>query len=204
MRGLSISFGRLLALVCGAGLWLALPATAQRGAMVMPQNLAELVDEAGTIVRGHIVSAHVEPHPELTNLTTVVVTVKVETALKGDPAQTFSFRQYLWDIRDKHNATGHRKGQRVLLLLTKPSEYGLSSPAGLEQGRFLITTEADGKPAAVNGVGNAGLFRNLKPVLEKRGVSLPAPLAARVEAERAEPIPLNELEELIRSLVKNP
>jgi hypothetical protein len=107
---------------------LAPSAAGQRGAMVLPQNLAELVDESATIVRGHIVSAQVEPHPELTNLTTVVVTVQVEATLKGEAGQTFSFRQYVWDIRDKQNAAGYRKGQHVLLLLIQASEYGLSSP----------------------------------------------------------------------------
>ncbi len=172
--------------------------------MVLPQNLAELVDESATIVRGRILSARIEPHPELTNLTTVVVAVQVEATLKGEAGQTFTFRQYVWDIRDKQNAAGYRLGQRVLLLLIKPSEYGLSSPAGLEQGRFLITVGADNKPVAVNGAGNARLFHNLKSVLEKRGISLSSSQAERVRAERAEPIPLDELEELIRALAKNP
>ena len=62
----------------------------QEGAMVRPENLAQMADEAATILRGRIVSVRMEPHPQLTNLQTVLVTLQVDQVLKGQPAQTFS------------------------------------------------------------------------------------------------------------------
>jgi hypothetical protein len=41
------------------------------------------VQRAGTIVRGNVVSATVEPHPQFPNLQTVVVTLSVSKVLKG-------------------------------------------------------------------------------------------------------------------------
>ena len=176
------------------------PARAQRGAMVLQQNLAELVDEAATAVRGRVVSAQVEPHPELQNLDTVVVTVQVERVLKGQAGATFTFRQFFWDIRDRANAVGYAKGQRVLLLMIKPSEVGLSSPAGLSQGRFQITRGPDGELMVGNGAGNLGLFRGLAPILQKKGVQLPEHLAQVVAEDGGRPMRLKDLEDIIIAL----
>ena len=176
------------------------PARAQRGAMVLQQNLAELVDEAATAVRGRVVSAQVEPHPEFENLDTVVVTVQVERVLKGQAGATFTFRQFFWDIRDRANAVGYAKGQHVLLLMIKPSEVGLSSPAGLSQGRFQITRGPDGELMVGNGAGNLGLFRGLAPILQKRGVKLPEHLAQVVAEDGGRPMRLKDLEDIIIAL----
>src|SRR5689334_6672897 len=70
----------------------------QDGAIVRPQNLAQMTDEAAIILRGRVVSVRMEPHPQLTNLQTAVVTLQVDQVLKGQSAQTFSFRQFTWDF----------------------------------------------------------------------------------------------------------
>ena len=176
-------------------------AEAQRGALTIPQALPELVDEAGIILRGRVLSARVEPHPELQNLYTVVVTLRVERTLKGEAGETFTFRQFIWDVRDRSNAAGYRKGQHLLLLLIKPSVHGLSSPAGLEQGRFRIERTADGREVAVNGAANAGLFEGLESALEKKGAQVRAPLAARAQPHKSGPVALDDLEEIIAALV---
>ena len=61
----------------------AAPAFAQRGAMTVPRNLDQLTDRASDIVRGTVVSARVEKHPELSNLDTVVVTLRVHDTPEG-------------------------------------------------------------------------------------------------------------------------
>ena len=114
------------------------PAFAQRGALTVPRNLDQLTDRAADIVRGTVLSAHVEKHPELTNLDTVVVTLRVSETLKGQAIGTYTFRQYIWDVRDRYDNAGYRKGQELLLLMNEPSRYGLTSPVGIEQGRFRI------------------------------------------------------------------
>ena len=176
-------------------------AHAQRAAITLPRHLGQLVDQAATILRGYVLLARVEPHPELTNLYTVVVTLRVQETLKGSAEQTFTFRQYIWDIRDRYDTAGYRKGQHLLLLLNRPSEYGLSSPAGLEQGRFRILRDPQGNEVAVNAHGNAGLFRNLPAHLSQKGVQLSPRLSSLVAQQRAGPVSLDDLRELIRQLV---
>lgn len=185
-----------LLLVCLA---LATPGAAQRGALVRPANLQQLVNQSAVILRGHVVSAHVEPHPDLQKVMTVVVTLKVQETLKGQAGQTFTFRQFIWEFRDIQDAAGYKKGQELLLLMNPPTRYGLSSPAGLEQGRFRIIQQ-QGERYAVNGHGNAGLFRSLESRFAQKRVQLPPTLAAVVSQQRPGPLRLDDLKDLIRQV----
>ncbi len=189
--------------ICAAALFivfLSSPSSAQRGAITLPQNLGELVDEAAVIVRGQVVSARAEPHPDLQGLPTVVVMLRVAETLKGTTEAAFTFRQFVWDVRDRSESRGYRKGDHLLLLLIKPSPYGLSSPAGLEQGRFRIVLDSTGRQVAVNDHGNAGLFRELAPRLKAKGVALSPRLAAMVAQASPGAVPLDDLRELIRQM----
>jgi hypothetical protein len=177
-----------------------LPALAQRGALVQPRNLGELVAQSTTIVRGAIISARVEPHPDLNNLSTVVITLRVRETLKGEAGETLTFRQFIWDVRDKYDAAGYRKGEDVLLLLNPVTSYGLTSPAGLDQGRFRISRDALGREVAANGRRNAGLFDRLPQQLKSKRLNLPPQLAALANQSAPGPIELVMLRELIHSL----
>lgn len=180
----------------------AAPAFAQRGAMVLPRNLDQLTDRANDIVRGTVLSARVEKHPELTNLDTVVVTLRVTESLKGGAAGTFVFRQYIWDIRDRWDAAGYRKGQDLLLLLNAPTRYGLTSPVGIEQGRFRIEPDGKGGFTALNGTGNVRLFEGLSGAA-RQGIALSPAGESLVAKHRKGPIALGELESLIRAFGEN-
>ena len=125
LRRASLALGLVL-----FGLTSARPLLAQRGALTRSRNLGELVSQSAVILRGHVVSVRAEPHPELTNLWTIVVTLRVREVLKGDAGPTFTFRQFIWDIRDRYDAAGYRKGQELLLLMNPTTRYGLSSPVG--------------------------------------------------------------------------
>lgn len=181
-----------------------IPVAAQRGALTASQNLSQLMEESAVIVRGHVASAKVEPHPELTGLWTVVITLRVHETMKGQVGETYQFRQYIWDLRDRQDAAGYAKGQELLLFLTAPSPYGLSSPVGLEQGRFRITRDREGTRYAVNGRGNAGLFRELKPELERRRLSLSPRLSQLTTQHRRGPIALDDFRELVRQVAGGP
>ena len=181
----------------------AAPAFAQRGAMTVPRNLDQLTDRASDIVRGTVVSARVEKHPELSNLDTVVVTLRVHDTLKGSAAGTFTFRQYIWDMRDRYDAAGYRKGQDLLLLLIAPSEYGLSSPAGMDQGRFRIERDRAGREVAVNGTDNLRLFDGLASA-DKSVATLTPKQASLAARHRKGPVELAELEAMIRAFSRNP
>lgn len=176
------------------------PASAQQGALTVPRNLSQLTDRAALIVRGHVVGARVEKHPEFVNLDTVVVTVRVRETLKGAQRSTYTFRQYLWGLRDRLDASGYRKGQELLLFLIEPSAHGLSSPAGLDQGRFRIERNAVGDEVAVNGQGNFRLFDGLAAEAAKEGANLSPASLRLVDAPQGGPVAVAALTRLVREL----
>jgi hypothetical protein len=180
----------------------AAPALAQRSALTLPRNLEQLTDRASDIVRGTVVSAHVEKHPELDNLDTVVVTLALTDTLKGPARESFTFRQFIWDVRDRQDAAGYRKGQELLLLMIPPSRYGLSSPAGLDQGRFRIERDRRGRATAVNGMGNFRLFDGLA-TQRPAAASLTARQAGLIAKHRKGPVDAAELIAMIRVFAEN-
>lgn len=175
----------------------ALPAVAQRGAITAPRNLEQMTDRAADIVHGTVVEARVEKHPELANLDTVVVTLRVRDTLKGAARETYTFRQYIWDVRDRYDAAGYRKGQELLLLMNAPSRYGLTSPVGIGQGRFRVLRDG-GRATALNGAGNQRLFAGLG-----QDAARPAAITARqaglIAKHRRGPVDLEELTAMIRA-----
>jgi hypothetical protein len=177
----------------------AVPAWAQQGALTIPRNLQQLTDRAAHIVRGNVVSARMEKHPEL-GLPMLVVTMRVRETLKGPAQQVFTFRQYVWDIRDRMDAARYRKGDDVLLFMIAPSRYGLSSPAGMVQGRFRITRDGLGRELAVNGHGNAGLFEGVEAQAAKDGVVLSPASARLLQRHPRGPLEARELLGLVRDL----
>lgn len=134
---------------------------------------------------------------------TVAVTLQVEETLKGEASSTFSFRQFLWDVRDLQDAAGYRAGQALILLMNPQTSYGVSSPAGLEQGRFQILRDSRGQEMAANGHGNAGLFAQLGEThLAPRRIQLSPRLKSLVAAPQARPIQVGDLRELIHRLAE--
>jgi hypothetical protein len=161
---------------------------AQRGALTASRNLDDLAAEAGVIVRGRIVSTRVEPHPQFSALWTVVVTMQVDEAIKGQIGNSYSFRQFIWDPRDRQDAAGYQKGQRLLLLLTAPNSNGLSSPVGLEQGLFHLSTDTVGSVYATNGRNNVGLLSGVASRAAAKGIRLAPRSEALVSAPRQGPL----------------
>lgn len=175
------------------------PAPAQLGAMVAPMDLGAMVDEAGIIIRGHIISTRYEKHPELTNLDTLVITVRVAETLKGSVGETYIFRQFIWDIRDRNDHAGYKKGQEVLFLLLAANQHGLSSPSGGDQGKFRIQRDAQGQAFATNGWGNRNLFSGVPQQLKTKGAQISA-RAMQATRQARGPVALDELREIIRGL----
>lgn len=178
------------------------PSHAQRGAVTAARSLDQLTQEAEIIVHGYLTSARVEPHPQFKNLMTVVVSVSAQETLKGTPRKTLEFRQYIWDIRDQLDAARYRKGQEVVLLLGPVSKYGLTSPVGLEQGRFVVHRTAAGAAVAMNGRGNIGLFHATMSRVRARGIALPSSTATMVQRDQPGPVPLADLKDAIRAFVR--
>jgi hypothetical protein len=189
---------RLLALLC-LFVW-ATAAFAQSEALILPRNLTQLVDESEVIVQGRVTSVSLAPHAQLSNLSTVVVTLQVEEMIKGTNTPTYIFRQAVIDKRDQQQLMGYRVGQHLLLALIRPSVYGLSSPAGMQQGRFSVSSVAGGKLQATNGFGNAGLLRGIDSQLQASGTQLSSQVRAMLAEPKAGPLPLDELKSLMRAI----
>jgi hypothetical protein len=174
---------------------------AQRGALTVPQALDQLTQQADVILHGTVTSTKVEPHPKLTNLMTVVVSMSVAETMKGSPRKSIVFRQYIWDLRDQLDAAQYSKGQELLLFLGPVSEYGLTSPVGLEQGRFRVLRDKNkkGQVLAVNGRSNFGLFDSVEKRAHAGGLQLSPQATALVRKPQAGPASLADLEDAIRT-----
>jgi hypothetical protein len=186
--------------LCICTLLSGLPLCAQSNAITLPRNLGELVLESETVVQGWVTSVALEPHPQLKNLMTVVVTIRVEDILKGNSAGSHTFRQAVVDRKDLREKFGYRAGQHVLMILYKTSQFGLASPAGMEQGRFRIESGSNGRLVATNGYRNAGLFRGLDSQLKTKGLRLDQETQAMILRPVVGPIPLEHLKSLIRTI----
>jgi hypothetical protein len=180
----------------------ALTVNAQQGAVSAPRTLQQLTGAAKLIVRGRVLSVHGEPHPQYSHLQTAIVTVRVDAALKGSPGNTYTFRQYVWDIRDTRAPGGYRQGQEVLLFLNATNENGLTSPTGLEQGFFQIERDESGKAMAVNGRGNEGLLQGRQQSKSSFKKPLTAQAQALLATHKQGPISLDVLSGLITSMVE--
>lgn len=178
------------------------PAIAQRSAITVPRNLSELTTLADRIVQGTVVSARVEPHPAYKNLRTVVVSVAIQDTLKGDAAQTFTFRQFIWDPRDVAEAAGYRPGQQLLLFLNRPTLLGLTSPVGLDQGRFHIVPGPSG-PTAVNGNGNSTLMSGVVASGNLNLSRLSPHSRTAITQFQSGPMDLAALKESVHSILQN-
>jgi hypothetical protein len=126
----------------------------------------------------------------------------VKETLKGQARSVFTFRQYIWDIRDRKHASGYQKGEDLLLMMIAPSQYGLSSPAGLEQGRFLISRDKNGQEVAVNGRGNMKLFDGVSAQVAVKGIALSPRTSSLVQKHVSGPVELRDLTALIRELAQ--
>lgn len=164
-------------------------------------TLAQMTNEASSIVRGQVVSAVVENHPTLTHLPTVVVTMRVTDTLKGSASETFTFREFLWTTaRTRAVPAQYRPGTQLLLFMRLPSRQGLSSPVGLEQGTFRIVRDQDGKEVAVNGRNNRDLFSGTPQALGSKYAALSATAANTVRSVKPGAIHVSDLSEIVRRL----
>ena len=202
MRRSVVKRSVLLAVFAGAVMlcWAA-GAAAQEGGLTIQMDLARMVDESENVVLARVVSAVAEKHPQFENLDTVLVTLQVLDPIKGSPGAQLTFRQYVWDIRDRDRKLGYRTGEEVVLLLRRPSQYGLTSPVGLEQGRFKVERDAANNRVVQNGLNNAGLFTGIdqtSPTLKSR---LSQPMQQLVTVHTAGPITYDQFKSFVQGAV---
>jgi hypothetical protein len=166
-------------------------------------NLAYLSQRADVIVQGQITSVrhtHLDGYP---NIPTVEVTLNVERSLRGLPGKTFTFREAYLGLRSREGKQGYSVGQSLFLFLPSPSQYGLSSPIGIGQGRFYIAADSAGSAKLANEYGNAGLFRDVERDAGKAGKQLSQDQRKFASTKRG-PVPLEEFVSLVKSLTTLP
>lgn len=179
------------------------PAFPQSAASTAQADLDQLVQGAHDIVRGQVVSVTLEPHPQFPNLQTAVITLAVTKVIKGSAGSTLTFRQLHWDASDDTAFASSKRAGEVLLFLNPVSQYGLTSPVGLEQGRFRVLRDAKGNRYVMNGRGNVGLFHQVPSKAGARGIVFSKQAREMLSNPRGQ-APLETFEETVRALAGPP
>jgi hypothetical protein len=187
-------------------LLLAAPGFAQNRGTTAPIDLDDLVQRAESIVRGRVITAKIEPHPQFPNLRTVLITLSVTKTLKGvkgATAPTLTFRQFYWGSGEDTTFAKFKSAGEVLFFLNPVSQYGLTSPVGLEQGHFRVARDAKGNSYVVNGRGNFGLFAHVTAKASARGIAFSTPVQ-RMLADPKNAASLESFEEAVQTLAGAP
>jgi len=192
-RGLKFALALLLVTAFGTP-----PAPAQF--LYRQLNLAEMTQRAAIIAQGKVTAVRYEPLPGYAHIDTVLVTLQVAQALKGEVGQTYTFREF---IPPGQSRMVHKRrylvGQQLLLFLATPSQYGLSSPLGRQQGTFHITEDSRGNKYIANEAGNFHLFAGVSQAVNEAGGTL-SEQPAELKALASGPVPLTKFVSIIKQL----
>lgn len=152
--------------------WLALaillaPAAASATTVKKQLNIVDLLQESEVIVRGRVRS--VQDGIDSRGIPYTEVTLQVSEALKGQPGQEFTFRQFgllapkrMGDGRVNLMVTPaswstYAKGEESVFFLRRAASWtGLRTTVGLSQGQFRVSAAG-----AANSINNAGLFERV-------------------------------------------
>ena len=170
---------------------------------VRPVNLAYLSQRADVIIQGQIISVDHKPLDGYPNISIVEVTLNVERSLRGLPGRTYTFREINTGLRSREGKQAYRTGQRLFLFLPTPSQYELSSPIGIGQGRFHIDVDSAGRSWLANEHGNAGLFLDVERDAARGGKKL-TPDQRKLASTQHGPVQLEEFVSLVKSLTTLP
>jgi hypothetical protein len=148
------------------------PAHASR---VRPINLEEMAQRADRIFTGRCIGVRAELDRDLGQVVTYA-TFMTRRTVKGRAHGTVTIKMLGDQIEEggpKRGVEGvprFRQGEEVVLFLYGDSGRGLTSPVGLGQGKFVVFKDKQGRPQALNALGNETLLRGLSPrALEKLG-----------------------------------
>ncbi|HEY2933172.1 MAG TPA: hypothetical protein VGK99_15635 [Acidobacteriota bacterium] len=110
---------------------------------VRPLELEELVRQSNQIFVGRVVDMH---HGTVagTDFGYTEYTFAVNDWVKGGSARTVKVRQLARPFLIP-GLPAYKKGQDVLLFLHRPSEIGLTSPVGMQQGYYPVIRAANGE-----------------------------------------------------------
>jgi hypothetical protein len=171
--------------------------------ITQPVSLAYLAQRADIIVQGRVAKVAYRSVPGYKNVPAVEVTLEVENMMRGLQRNSFAFREIFLGLRTNEGKRGYQVGQRLLLFLTSPSPYGLSSPVGIEQGRFHISYDSRSNEFIANELGNAGLFKNVTSSAAKAQVHLSSKQLSTMKTKQG-PVLLSEFVSLVGTLTALP
>ena len=189
--------------IAAALIFVLFPCTISAQFISQPVNLAYLSQRADVIVQGRVAKVLHESLPGYPNIRTVAVTINVENSLRGAAGKTYTFREIYLGLERDYGKQAYGVGQRLFLFLPSPSQYGLSTPIGIGQGRFHISDGSRGSATIVNEMGNAGLFRNVEQTASKAGKRLTTSQVKLTTTERG-PVALDDFISLVKSLMTLP
>lgn len=168
-------------------------------------NLMEMTHAAAVIVRGEVLQARVEPHPDFPNISTLRVTLRVSEVIRGRADKQLSFRSYVSNGRFGQRTSskgvpgaGYRIGDELVLFLYAKSRYGLTSTVGGDQGRFRVERQRR-RTLITNPLRNRGLFEGVETRARAQGVQFTAEQAA-ILRQPTGPADLNTFLDVVRRL----
>jgi hypothetical protein len=150
-----------------AALGLATIGAPSHATSVMPLTVVDLLSHSQTIVAGQVQS--VTDGFDARGLPYTEVTIKVADTIRGQKAETYTFRQFGLDkprkMADGRTYLGRPTGwptwrkdeAAIVFLYSKARTTGLQTTVGLGQGKLSL---ANG--VALNGYDNAGLFNGVQ------------------------------------------
>jgi len=174
-------------------------AFAQGGLLTAPQDITQLTAKANQVIRGQIINVKIEPHPQYSNLQTVVVTLRVQETLKGPSSQIYTFRQVILGQPQSRSA-GYSRGAEVVLFMHSTNENGVTSPVGVSQGIFTVTRDQNGRGTVMNGAGNRGLFGDTGVRERLSKLKMSPSMRSRITAQEGGPLDLETMQSMVRQL----
>lgn len=163
MKKKTVSYLSIVLLFIVLGVSFTTPASAQ----IFRRNVAELLRDANRVFSGKCTSVRTELDTTL-NKPVTIATFSVTKKIKGEMGDTVVIRQFGGKVKGGFplmlsGMPSYKVGEEVILFLHGESRYGLSSPVGLLQGKFLVTKDKKtGRKVAINGLKNANLFERLR------------------------------------------
>jgi hypothetical protein len=164
---MSLTTARGLACALVAALGLATISAPSHATSVMPLTVVDLLAHSQTIVAGQVQS--VTDGFDARGLPYTEVTIKVADTIRGQKAETYTFRQFGLD-KPRKLSNGHtylarptgwptwRKDEAAIVFLySKARTTGLQTTVGLGHGKLSL---ANG--VAMNGYDNVGLFSGVR------------------------------------------
>ncbi len=160
-------------------------------------NLERMVNDAGVIVHGTVtdVSSSVDPQ---TNILSTFVTIAVKENFYGAGQSTVTLKMVGGATKRSTLRFAEmpvfKTGEEIYSLFYAPSKYGFTSPVGMGQGKFSVTTDAaDGTVSVRNAVNNSRLFAGMKNTAAMK--------SAQTSSNETQRLTADELSASIRSLV---